>query len=386
MSNTRSDKTADATLRSSVKMASLAPYLETQMILPTEKVISSKNMVEWGTRNMFPDYLLSLYNSAPTLRSIINGNIDYIVGDDVSILPLKEGFADGRMNNEGETIRDQVKAIARDFEIYGGFALQVIRDLMGRVSEVYVLDMRYIRSNKENNVFYYCEDWNKVGGKKETIIYPSFNPNLDWASLTPEERERNASSILYVKNVNTQVYPAPLYLASIKACELERLVDDFHISAISNQFVSSAIVNFNGGIPTDQVKEAIEKDCNEKFSGAPNAGRIMYSWNRNKESATEIVEFKVEDFGQRYQALAEHSRRQIFTAFRAIPLLFGMTSEANTGFSTDEYEQSFKLYNRTQITPIQRTIADAYDKVYGSRGVLTIVPFSLAGNTEDNIN
>jgi hypothetical protein len=63
-----------------------------------------------------------------------------------------------------------------------------------------------------------------------------------------------------------------------------------------------------------------------------------------------------------------------------------LTSEANTGFSTEEFEQSFKLYNRTQIKPVQRLICDAYDKIYGQKGVLTIKPFSLDGNTEDNVN
>jgi hypothetical protein len=63
-----------------------------------------------------------------------------------------------------------------------------------------------------------------------------------------------------------------------------------------------------------------------------------------------------------------------------------LTSEANTGFSTEEFEQSFKLYNRTQIQPVQRLICDAYDKIYGQKGVLTIKPFSLDGNTEDNVN
>ena len=112
----------------------------------------------------------------------------------------------------------------------------------------------------------------------------------------------------------------------------------------------------------------------------------MAAFNPNKDSAVDIKEFKVEDFGERYKALSEHSRTQIFTAFRAIPLLFGLTSEANTGFSTEEFEQSFKLYNRTQIKPVQRLICDAYDKIYGQRGVLTIKPFSLGGDAEDNVN
>ena len=371
--------------RSAFSFAAIDSYLETNIVSPVEKVLAGRDMVEWGTRNAYPDYLLDLYNNVPTLRSIINGNIDYVAGDDVTIMPLQEEFTNQEMNMRGDTIREQVKDIAKDFEIYGGFALQVIRNLAGEVAEVYYIDMRYLRTNKEGDVFYYSEKWGK-SSRTDMVVYPAFLPKIEWEKLSDEERNRHASSILFVKNVHTQVYPAPLYAASIKACEIERLIDKFHLSDINNHFVSSAIINFNNGDPGQEIKSEIERGFNEKFCGASNGGRVAFSWNPNKESATDIVEFKMEDFGERYKALSQHSRTQIFTSFRAIPLLFGLTSEVNTGFSTEEFEQSFKLYNRTQIQPVQRMICDAYDKIYGQRGVLTIRPFSLGGDTEDNVN
>lgn len=371
--------------RSAFSFAAIDSYLETNIVSPVEKVLAGRDMVEWGTRNAYPDYLLDLYNNVPTLRSIINGNIDYVAGDDVTIMPLQEEFTNQEMNMRGDTIREQVKDIAKDFEIYGGFALQVIRNLAGEVAEVYYIDMRYLRTNKEGDVFYYSEKWGK-SSRTDMVVYPAFLPKIEWEKLSDEERNRHASSILFVKNVHTQVYPAPLYAASVKACEIERLIDEFHLSDINNHFVSSAIINFNNGDPGQEIKSEIERDFNEKFCGASNGGRVAFSWNPNKDSATDIVEFKMEDFGERYKALSQHSRTQIFTSFRAIPLLFGLTSEANTGFSTEEFEQSFKLYNRTQIQPVQRMICDAYDKIYGQRGVLTIRPFSLGGDTEDNVN
>lgn len=371
--------------RSAFSFAAIDSYLETNIVSPVEKVLAGRDMVEWGTRNAYPDYLLDLYNNVPTLRSIINGNIDYVTGNDVTIMPLQEEFTNQEMNRRGDTIREQVKDIAKDFEIYGGFALQVIRNLAGEVAEVYYIDMRYLRTNKEGDVFYYSEKWGK-SSRTDMVVYPAFLPKIEWEKLSDEERNRHASSILFVKNVHTQVYPAPLYAASVKACEIERLIDEFHLSDINNHFVSSAIINFNNGDPGQEIKSEIERGFNEKFCGASNGGRVAFSWNPNKESATDIVEFKMEDFGERYKALSQHSRTQIFTSFRAIPLLFGLTSEANTGFSTEEFEQSFKLYNRTQIQPVQRMICDAYDKIYGQRGVLTIRPFSLGGDTEDNVN
>ena len=90
---------------------------------------------------------------------------------------------------------------------------------------------------------------------------------------------------------------------------------------------------------------------------------------------TDIVEPKVEDFGERYKALAEHSRQQVFTAFRAVPNLFGLPT--STGFNTEEYESAYRLYNRTMVRPVQRLIADAYERITGVPGALTIIPFSI---------
>ena len=367
-----------------VSFAAIDQYVETNIVLPTEKV-TNRDFVEWGKGNNYPGYLLGLYNNVTTLRSIINGNIDFITGDDVTILPLGDRFADGIMNTRGDLITDIVRDLAKDYNLYGGFALQIIRDHNGDVAEIYYIDMRFIRSNKENDVFYYNEHWEK-GGRKDVIIYPKFLRNLDWTSLSDEERDRHASSILFVKNVHTQVYPAPMYAASVLSCEIEKAISQYHWNSLNNNFCPDIIINFNNGDPGDEIKEEIVSDLEEKFSGYQNGKRFMVSFNKDRMSAVTIDAIKTDDFSERYKALEESCRRQIFAAFRAQPLLFGLNSDVSTGFSTDEFEQTFKLYNRTQIRPVQRLIADAFDRIYGSKGVLTIKPFSLESDTEQEVN
>jgi hypothetical protein len=176
----------------------------------------------------------------------------------------------------------------------------------------------------------------------------------------------------------------PVYAASVKACEIERMVDDYHLNSLENGFASSLIVNFNNGQPTDEVKEEVETDFSEKFSGPKNAGRILFSWNKNKDSATTVETPNITDFGEKYKALAENSREKIFTAFRAYPNIFGLSTA--TGFSIEEFNSAFKLYNRTSVRPVQRMIADSYDKIFGQVGILNIVPFSLDGQNEKTVN
>lgn len=361
--------------------AAINPYAESNIISPKEKQYTGKEYVEWGDGNLYPEFLQALYDNVPTLKSIIDGCVDYTVGNNITILPLNDSLAPGTMNVKGDTIAEQVRDVAGDCFQAGGLALQVIRNGFGGIAEVHYTDIGFLRSNKENTVFYYSENWNK-GGRKDVIVYPAFIPNLDWNALSEEERNRHASSILYVKRSNKRTYPVPCYAAAVKACEIERCIDDFHLNAINNGFTGSYIINFNNGVPDDNIKEEIEDSFNEKFSGHENAGRIGFSWNPNKESATTIEKVEVEDFGEKYKSLESNSRQKIFTAFRANPNLFGIPTES-LGFSSEEYESAFRLFNRTMIRPVQMMIADAYDKIYGQKGVLTIEPFSLDETTKE---
>lgn len=368
---------SDTPRRGAVAFAAIDPYLEQYVVLPTEKELPGKDRVQWGTGNRYPEYINELYETVPTLQTIINGSVDFVAGDEVTM--SVGGQLRDRVNHYGDTPRDVVREAALDVFKLGGFALQVIRDYAGDIADVYPIPMDYLRSNKDNTVFYYCEDWQKKSST-DAVVYPRFHAftSEEWARLTPDERDRHASSIYYYKTVRRGTYPRPPFMAATKDAEIERNITDFHFNSLENGFNSSMIINFNNGIPEDEMKEEIEKDVNEKFSGHQNGMRILMSWNPNKDSATTFEVPKVEDFGERYKALSTHSRQQLFASFRAVPALFGIMTES-TGFNEQEFDQSFRLYNRTAIRPVQRAIGDAFDAIYGEPGVLSITPFTLEG-------
>lgn len=356
-----------------VKFAAIDQYITRNIITPEEKETKSggREMMTWGENNDYPLYLLDLYNNVATLRSIIDGCVDFVTGNDVE---PKRTLYDGAMNKTGDSARDIVRLCAASFYHYGGFALQVIRNAVGEVAEIYPLDLRYLRMNKDGNVFYYCEDFGKrYTRSNNVIVYPAFMPNAN-----------HPASVLYVKNTDTQVYPAPLYAASVKSCEVERAIDTYHLNAIKNGFHSSLFVNFNAGDPGDEIKDEIEKNFVEKFCSEDNAGRVGFSWNTNKDSATTFESLKVDDFADQYTALSKHCRQQIFTAFRANPNLFGIPTES-LGFSAEEYKSSFALFNRTEIIPVQQMIVDAFDYVLDMEDSIAIEPFTLMDDEEQTL-
>ena len=114
----------------------------------------------------------------------------------------------------------------------------------------------------------------------------------------------------------------------------------------------------------------------EKYSGSANAGNIMLVFNDDKETGMTVERIEQPDFAERYNSLASHCRQQIFSAFHANPNLFGIPTE-NLGFNNEEYEASFKLFNRTMIQPVQDAIVDSFDYIFSKRVKVTIKPFSI---------
>ena len=357
--------------KNNLAFAALNPYLQDNKVENVEKEISGVDFLAWGSDNRYPDYLFSLYTECATLQSIINGTVDFVCGNEIACnLPLFEKT----VNKNGDTISDIIQRISTDYLIFGGFSLQVIRNANGEISELYWVDFTKLRSEKKNEVFFYSEDWCKSYGRVKYIVYPKFNPD-----------DSNPTSIFYFKGNKTRgTYPVPIYNAAITACELENKINEFHLNEISNNFLTSKIINFNSGIPDDDLKNEIERNINEKFSGAENAGRLLISFNANKDSETTVADIPQDEFAERYDALQKRCREQIFTAFRATPNLFGLPTET-TGFSQQEFAEAFKLYNRTAVKPIQKVIVDTFDKIFGVDSSITIEPFNLEYDSEQEV-
>lgn len=341
-------------IKQRLSFAAINQYVDSKIIAPTEKVVSGKGWIQWGTRNMYPDYLHSLYKDVGTLQAIIDGCVDYTVGDGVA--------GPGQPNSETETWDELCRDVAHDWWLHGGFAIQVIRDNFGRIAEVYPLHFRDIRLDKEAEAIYYCEDWYKG---KDVLAFPRFVPEFN----QPE-------SVLAVRRTHYDTYPTPVWASAVKSAEIERSIDDFHLSSIENGFFGSYLINLhNSGQLSDQEMDEVERDFTEKFTGSENAGRVMFAWSPNKDSYATVQKIDIQDYGEKYQTLANRARSQLFTAFRANPNLFGLPTE-NLGFNSEEYDSTFMLFNRTMIRPAQRVIVDALAKIYGPN-TFSIQPFNL---------
>ena len=335
-----------------IKLSAVDLYKVSNIPVYKEDKVRNKAYISYGEDNRWNFYLYGLYKDVATLSTLINGSSDYVVGNGVE--------DDYEVNSKGMMMSDLIKKCAFDRFLYGGFAIQVIRDFVGRVSELYYIPFGYLRSNEDNTEFWYSKEWDVWSPK--TVKYPVFKVDSN-----------DPASIYYFKGIADSTYPICPFNGAIISCEIERKINKFHLNEISNNFSGNTVINFNNGHPNYEQKAEIERLVNAKFSGEENSGRVLISYNDSKDNEVTISKLAEDGLDDRYKDLAERSRDQIFTAFRATSSLFGLPT--STGFNAEEYKGQFEIFNRTVINPIQKEIKKSIKKITDKD--IKIIPFSL---------
>ena len=307
-----------------------------------ETVRSGYDYVSWGKDNRFPNDLYDMYQNSAILQSVINGTADYVFGSGVI-------SAFDVVNDKYETLEDVVKRCVFDLLIFGGFAIQLMYK-GGKVEAMYWLDFQKCRKSEDEKKIYYSDDWGKYA--KKALEYNAWTPDTD-----------KGTCIFYYKGHKTRgIYPVPMYIGALKSVKISTEISNFHLNNITKGFASNAVISFNNGEPDEDTKARIEKDVKEKFCGTDNAGSFLLLFNDSKDNACEIAKIQDDKFDLKYDALAKSVKEDIFIAFRATPTLFGLPNE-NNGFSKQEYLESFELYNKTVVVPLQKDVERAFKSI-----------------------
>ena len=328
----------------------------------TETFKSGTDYVLYGSNNKFPQYIYQLYLNSSILQSICNGIADYTYGNGFVFAGLLDSIKN-TINDDGDTAEDVIKRCMLDYAIFGGFTYQVINDRTDKPSQIVWLDFTKCRKSEDEKTIYYSEKFGQWGAK--TIPYPVY---------TKDTKEK--TSIVYFKGHKTRgIYPVPMYIGALNAIETSIEIGKFHLNNIQKNFNVNTIISFNNGVPDETKQEEIVQKITDKFAGTTADSNFLVNFNENKDQAVTVDRLQGDDFDKKYEALTKSTMQEIFVAFRATPALFGINPE-NTGFSKQEYLDSFQLYNKTMILPIQQDFERMFGHVFGE-GSLTIIPFSL---------
>jgi len=338
--------------------------------VPTFKEARGKDWILFGDegeyKNRYPEYLLNLYRRSAKHHAIINSKKDYVVGqgwavnseglDTMGLARLQQFIQEP---NQYESLNDILEKVALDYELYNGFALEIVyNQLNDKIAAIYHADFARYRSNEDGTKFYYSEDWKKHNPVVEEI------DAFDW-------KNPSGKQLLYVKGYSPdcKYYPLPTYLGSTGYIELDVEISNFHLNAVKNNFVGGTIVSFYNGEPTLEEQEEIERQIKDKFTGTDNANSIVLNFADSRDRGVEIQQLNGNDFDKRFDILNKTVQREIYAGHSVTdPALFGI-KEDGIFTSRNQLVDSFELFQNTYVNNRQQFIERVFNELAALQGL-----------------
>ena len=140
----------NAQLEEILKFALVTQNSGAQVLEIIDKKGSNK-WVNWGENNKLPDYLWDAYLKCSNLQTIVNNIYDYVIGEGIT-------------SNFAEDITNVIEKCILDYIIFGGFALECIRNRRGDIATINYVNVMNIRVNEELTTAFYSDKWGSYAG------------------------------------------------------------------------------------------------------------------------------------------------------------------------------------------------------------------------------
>ncbi len=358
-----------------------------------------------GRWNLFPQDLVDLSNSSPTHGQIIKRKANMVAGKainyskDMTVAQMAEIEQFILNPNPDEDLHTVVKKMAKDYCLFGAFALEVVwtKDRT-KISEVHHLDVSTLRAAPKDRYrripgWFYSEDWSRYRMGTPTdpgAFIPTFVPSFGYANCTNQDCQ-NYNEDIYgetcpmcqadtIQNADRQIlywgqytpgnryYAEPDYIAARSWIELDAEFGLMQLSGVLNGLTPSFIMNFIG-TPSEEQKRQQWRDV-QNFIGPRKYNGVMLQFSANKELVPELVTVdRNTNIDKLWVVLAEQAQSQIMTSHGVTStMLFGVATPGKLG-GNDEVKESYRIFDRDVISPIQIEISKVLNKICAVNGL-----------------
>lgn len=348
-------------------------FAEAKQPIFKEKKGEKGGYIQFGEDNLYPNYLLSLYNNSAKNNAIIKGKVNYITGNGWSVKetdPVAEQFI--KQPNQYESLNDLTRKVSIDIEVFGGAYVEVIWSAVGgQLASVNHIDYTKIRSNKDNTQFWYKKDW--TDRKEEMTVIPAFNTQI-----------RTGKQILYIKEYRPglETYALPGYMGSLNYIESDIEVSKHVLGNAQTGFSASKMITLPNGEPTPDEKRVITKQFENRFTGSDGKKFILsFVTDPSRKPIVEDLgasDISKEDF-TRVDAIIQQN---LFAGHQIVsPMLFGIKTEGQLG-GASEIRNAYEIFKSTYVNDKQQALESVFNmlaRIKGAKQDMFIQPVEPIG-------
>ena len=345
--------------------------------------------IQYGSDNLYPQFIIEMWNKSAILRTGLLAKITAVKGNGLEAEPGNEDLMENA--NPEETWNDIWSKVVQDYEIFGGYALNVIWNNAGtEIAEIYHVDFSKVRSGcldkDSDRVEYYwvSSDWTRIKKPEwKPRAYHKYNSSL--AKEFP-------SQILYYfdHNPGQIYYGLPTWIAGGTDVMSDVEISSYHCSHLKQGLTPSMIINMNQGDPGPQERQAIFQEIASSFSGTENAGKFFLSFNQSKETQTEVQ--AIQPVGDDYYInLESRISSRVLSALRITnPKICGLYLDNGGGIKNstkDEMIIDYELFRAQVCVPDIKILLKTINRIFskmGGKGQLQVVPITLFPNLPQN--
>lgn len=347
-------------MSNNIKLVQLATYTS-----PTIVEQKNKEWVEYGEDNNYYQYLIDLFYGSATNNACIKGISDLIYGDGLEVVKADRHLA-GYLDIKKLFHEDCLRNAAMDLKMLGQCAIHLVkskdRKKYVKAEHWAIQTLRPEKCNEKGEItgYYFCADWSKMKRGQKPHRFDAFGFD-----------EKSTECVLVIKPYSTgNYYFSPVdYQGGTQWAELETEISNYHINNIKNGMAPSMLINFNNGQPPAEVKDMIEAQIINKFTGSSNTGKFILSFNDNAESKADITPVQLSDAHNQYQFLSTESMQKVMMSHRVTsPMLLGIKDNTGFGNNAEELKTASILFDNTVIRPFQRLLLDGVKKIMNANG------------------
>jgi hypothetical protein len=317
--------------------------------------------IEFGDKNDYPNYLLSLYNKSAKHNAIVKGKVNYITGNGWATKEEDVKAEEFIKNaNPYESLNDVTRKVSIDIEVFGGAYLEIVwSKIGGQIASISHIDYTKVRSNKDNTQ-YWIKDWNDRKAEAEVVL--GYNKDL-----------REGKQILYIKEYRPglDTYSLPGYIGALNYIESDVEVSKHVLGNAQTGFSASKLITLPNGEPTPDEKRNIERRFTERFSGSDGKKFILsFVQDIAKKPAVDDLgasDLTKEDFGR----VDTMIQQNIFAGHQiTTPSLFGILVEGSLG-TRSEIRDGYEVFKNTYVNDKQQYLEAIFNSLAEINGITT---------------
>jgi hypothetical protein len=338
---------------SNISIVNLSAY--TSPVIQENK---KSDYIEYGVDNNYFQYLIDRYLYSATNNAIITGVTNMIYGKGIDALDSNKKpneYAQMRSIIKG----DMLKRVAMERKMLGMGAMQVVME-KGQVKSIDHFPMNTLRAEKCNDkgeieAWYYYPDWTKKKPSEQAKRIPAFGFG-------------NGNEVeMYVVHpyVSGFHYYTPIdYSGALPYAKLEEEISDYLINDVQNGFSGTKVINFNNGVPTEEMRDKIKRDVLGKLTGS-RGEKVIVAFNANAESKTTVEDIPLNDAPAHYEYLSTECFEKLIVGHRVTsPMLLGIRDTGGgLGNNADEIKTATLLFDNIVIKPYQLELINAIDEI-----------------------